>query len=133
VADDDEAVRYVIGVALKREGFEVLTARDGFECISVASSGAPEAILLDLRMPLADGFEVLRRRNEWDPVRRVPVFVISGSEEYDRQASAALADVAGVFQKPFDLVALVSAVKSAVERARSGGLGVSPAEGGGDP
>ncbi|MGE5485702.1 MAG: response regulator [Ignavibacteriales bacterium] len=129
VADDDTAVRYVIEVALKREGFEVLTAGDGSECISVAASGAPEVILLDLRMPGVSGFEVLRRRDEWDPRRRIPVFVMSGVDDTVDLDLDSAGPVGGVLHKPFDIVHLVAAVKVAVEIARSGGAAVG--EGGG--
>lgn len=123
VAEDDTAVRYVIEVALKREGFEVLAAQDGSQCISMAASGAPNAILLDLRMPLVSGLEVLKRRVEWDPQGRIPVFIMSGTDDtvdFDLRCAGA---VAGIFHKPFDLVQLVAVVRRAVESARSGGAG----------
>ncbi len=124
VADDDTAVRYVIEVALRREGFEVLSAHDGSQCISVAASGAPEVILLDLRMPVVDGLEVLKGREEWDPHGRIPILVMSGMDDalcLDLEPSG---PVEAILHKPFDLVQLVSTVKRAVEKARSGGAGI---------
>ncbi len=124
VADDDSAVRYVIEIALRREGLQVLSARDGAECMAVAASGAPDAILLDLRMPVIDGAEVLRRRKAWDPSGRIPVIVVSGTDDTVDLGLIDTSQVAGILHKPFDLVDLVTVVMSAVGRSAPEGTGV---------
>ncbi|NPV70334.1 MAG: response regulator [Firmicutes bacterium] len=125
VADDDSAVRFVIEVALKREGLEVITAQDGAECMAVAASGAPDAILLDLRMPVIDGIEVLKRRSTWDPSGRIPVIVISGTDDTADFDAIGAAPVVGVLHKPFDLVDLITVVLNAVRGSAPGGADVT--------
>ena len=121
VADDDSAVRYVIEVALKKKGLQVLSARNGAECMAMAASEAPDAILLDLRMPVLDGIEVLRRRSAWDPSGCTPVIVISGSDDAADLGAIDAGSVAGVLHKPFDLTDLVTVVLNAVGIPAPGG------------
>src|SRR5690349_10359780 len=60
VVDDDDAIRMMVERVLRREKFEVETARDGFEAIEKLSGGDYATVLLDLMMPRVDGLGVLR-------------------------------------------------------------------------
>ena len=65
LADDDEALLVTLGARLSEEGFDIRTARDGFEALAVMREGAPDLLVSDLKMPNMSGFElfsVVRRR-----------------------------------------------------------------------
>jgi CheY-like chemotaxis protein len=77
VIDDESPVRNVVGSLLRQAGHDVIDAEHGLNEIAMAQSEVPDLILLDLMMPVVDGFEVLRRLGE-DPVsRRIPVIVLT--------------------------------------------------------
>ncbi|MCW8883229.1 MAG: response regulator, partial [Sedimenticola sp.] len=60
IVDDDRAIRRTLELHLIEEGFEVLTAGDGQEGVDIALAQAIDMVLLDLRLPKLDGFEVLK-------------------------------------------------------------------------
>ena len=65
IADDDERLLITLSALLSREGYEVRTARDGFEALSIMRDSVPDLLISDLAMPLMSGFELLsvvRRR-----------------------------------------------------------------------
>jgi len=59
IVDDDEITRYTLGALLSKEGYEVLTAGDGFEALAAMRCGIPDLIITDLKMPNMSGFELL--------------------------------------------------------------------------
>ncbi|MFQ6026503.1 MAG: response regulator, partial [Dehalococcoidia bacterium] len=60
VVDDEPNIREVIKRLLSKEGHEVIEATNGSEALEIVSYGSPDIILLDVAMPVMDGFEVLR-------------------------------------------------------------------------
>ena len=77
IVDDDEGVTQTFARMLKLEGFQVRTAIDAESGLQVASESQPNAIILDLRMPLVDGLGFLRRlRSQED--QRTPVAIVTG-------------------------------------------------------
>jgi CheY-like chemotaxis protein len=107
LVDDDLDVRRSLAELLEEEGYEVVCAADGAQALrELAAPAMPHAILLDLAMPVMDGwtFRALQRR---DPrLAAIPTIVISASHAPDRGALDGLhADA--VLPKPFDLERLV--------------------------
>ena len=82
LADDDELIVDVLSYQLKKEGYEVIVARDGAAALALALSSAPDLILLDVMMPKLQGWEVCQE------VRRtsaVPILMLTArGEELDR-------------------------------------------------
>jgi len=82
VVDDEPRMVQLIGMNLKLEGFEVVSAPDGFQALEKVTREIPDLVLLDIMMPDMDGFETLRRIRE---VSSVPVIFLSvKAEEPDR-------------------------------------------------
>jgi len=86
LAEDDRFLRKAAEAALRREGFDVLTAADGAEALSVARAERPDLVLLDLVMPKVHGFEVLAGLKGDAETRSIPVVILSNlGQERDVQ------------------------------------------------
>ncbi|MCC6932046.1 MAG: type II/IV secretion system protein [Deltaproteobacteria bacterium] len=77
LVDDDDNVRAVLALLLKREMFDVVEARNGMEALERIYEGVPQIVLLDLMMPEMDGREFLTRARAIEGVSRVPIVVLT--------------------------------------------------------
>jgi DNA-binding response OmpR family regulator len=120
VVDDDEQVTQTFGQMLQLEGYEVRTAASAETGLLEAEACAPDAILLDLRMPLVDGLEFLRRLRTRATLKATPVAIITGDYLIDDAVIAALRALgARVEFKPLwleDLVRIASAIVAPGQR-----------------
>ena len=78
IVDDDEGVTQTFARMLKLEGFQVRTAINAETGLKLANESQPNAIILDLRMPLVDGLGFLRRLRSQDDQRATPVAIVTG-------------------------------------------------------
>jgi CheY-like chemotaxis protein len=108
--DDNEATCTLITAVLHRD-LVVDVASDGHEAIEKLRTGHYAAILLDLRMPGADGFAVLEFLKESEPAALRTVLVVTASLTPAEVARAKSYNVCAVISKPFDVEALLDAVK----------------------
>jgi two-component system, OmpR family, response regulator MprA len=113
VVDDEPQVRATVCEALALEGYDVTEASNGAEALSLLASAAPEAILLDLWMPVMDGWAFRRAQLLTHP--HVPVIVLSAQSLSGDRLSELHPDA--LLGKPFDLQALYDAVESVLRRA----------------
>ena len=90
VVDDDPAHRRLMVINLEEEGIEVLSLRNGKECLEQAADFDPDVILIDIHMPGLDGLETCRRLKKIPEVTTVPVVFITGSCSGDSLAVEAL-------------------------------------------
>ena len=115
VVDDEDGIRDLVGTYLRQEGYEVDDAADGDEALDRFRRQAPDLMVLDLRLPTIDGFDVLRE------VRRssnLPVIVLSArAEETDKLIGLELgAD--DYLTKPFSPRELVARIRAVLRRTR---------------
>lgn len=110
VVDDNEATITLITALLQRD-YSVDPARDGGEAIEKLRTKSYAAILLDLRMPPPDGFEVLDFLSENHPAMVPRVLVVTASLTPSEVARARTYGVCDVISKPFEIETLLSAVK----------------------
>ena len=110
IVDDDEAVTQTFARMLRMEGFTVRTAVNAESGLADASEHRPDAIILDLRMPLVDGLGFLRQLRSTDGIGQTPVAIVTGDYFLDEQISAELKQLGAELKfKPLwldDLVAL---------------------------
>jgi len=103
VVDDDAAIREVVATVLEDDGYRVDTASNGAEALSKAGQQRIDAVILDVTMPVMDGWVFLARWRARPAEHRAPVLVISSARDrrtaLDRGAQAYLS-------KPFDLETL---------------------------
>ena len=114
VVEDDEGVRAVMATALEDDGWVVATAENGRRALEALQASRPEAIILDLRMPVMDGLTFAQRYREF-PEPRAPLILVSATVTH--AAIEETGAVAGL-RKPVDLDVLLDAVR---EHADGGG------------
>ena len=110
VVDDDDAIRSMVERVLRREQFDVESARDGFEAIEKLARNNYAAVLLDLMMPRVDGHGVLRFLETERPAEKPWVIVMTANMQGASETAAAK-PVFRVLPKPFDIRQLISHVK----------------------
>ena len=106
VVDDDPDIRELLFTALEDEGFEVVPAGNGQEALSIIKTFRPDVIVLDLMMPVMDGWQFaneLRARDEGD--EEIPIVLLSAARDLKTHAKALAA--ADIIEKPFDLSELL--------------------------
>jgi len=115
IVEDEHAVARGIQYALQQECYEVTVARSGEEALEIGPGLAPDLVLLDVRLPGIDGFEVLRRLRGLGS--RAPVLMLTArDDEFDKVIGLELgAD--DYVTKPFGLRELLSRVKALLRRA----------------
>ena len=105
VVDDERDIREAVAEGLKDEGYEVYDANDGAEALEQIRAHHPAVVLLDLMMPGMNGWEFCAARKREPGLEAIPVIVISALGRVSG------IDAAAFLQKPFELDALVSAVR----------------------
>ena len=113
VVDDEETIRLTVAEALEDEGYEVVTAQNGAEALTRVRATAPDAVVLDLMMPVLDGWGFLQACRQEELCGKTPVLVMSA---YRKLAEAGPAElrVDRIVAKPFELEALLMAVEELV-------------------
>jgi CheY-like chemotaxis protein len=115
VIDDDDSIRQIVHLCLSDEGYRVREASNGEVALQVLGNFNPELILLDLRMPVMNGWEFARRyRTLPGPHAPIVAFVaaLNAIEECRDLETAA------IVSKPFDLDELLSAVREQLPLVR---------------
>jgi CheY-like chemotaxis protein len=111
IADDDASVRALVAAVLTSDlGAETAEAADGYQVIRAVAEAPPELVLLDLRLPVLDGFAVLRWLKERPATARIPVLALTGAGAVEAR-HALDRGCAGFVAKPFDLDELVETVR----------------------
>ena len=108
IVDDDEGVTQTFARMLRLEGYQVRTAVSAEKGLAEADESHPDAIILDLRMPLVDGLGFLRRLRARDDQRETPVAIVTGDYFLDDAVSNELQELGAELRfKPLWLEDLV--------------------------
>ncbi len=109
VVDDDPDILEALSEILEAEGFEIRRARNGKEALERLEPQPPNLILLDLMMPVMDGWEFAQRMRQKPAVADIPIIVLSA----DRNVGSKAADIGAVghLAKPFELNDLLDMVR----------------------
>ncbi|HLF94011.1 MAG TPA: response regulator [Planctomycetota bacterium] len=116
VVDDDEACVLMVSAGLRKLGYEVAAATDGWDGLAQARAQKPELILLDVKMPQMDGWTFLGFLRNQKEFEKVPVIFLTGrTSEEDRKKGLGLgAD--DYLAKPVDLDRLKTCIEASLER-----------------
>jgi CheY-like chemotaxis protein len=116
VVDDDTDIRQLTASVLACNGYGVIEARHGREGMTRLRQDTPDLVVLDLNMPVMDGWEFCaeQQRLAEEPLASVPVLLVTGAD--DATAHAATLKAVGLVRKPFAPEHLVAAIKTALGR-----------------
>ncbi|MBV9172273.1 MAG: response regulator [Chloroflexi bacterium] len=109
VVDDDDSIRQIVRLCLSEDGYDVCEAPNGEMALELLAAWRPELILLDLRMPIMDGWE-FARQYQHTPGPHAPIVAFVAALNAAQECAGI--EVAGILSKPFDLDDLLTAVRT---------------------
>jgi two-component system, OmpR family, KDP operon response regulator KdpE len=115
IIDDEVQIRRLLRVVLESADYSVHEAESAAQGLTEAATRRPDAILLDLGLPDADGVNVLRRLREWS---QVPVIVLSVRDDEEGKVAALDAGADDYVTKPFSSAELLARLRAAQRKAR---------------
>jgi two-component system response regulator MprA len=121
VIEDDDAVRSALRRALLLSGFEILLAQDGQEGLLKAGTDMPDAIVLDLGLPVIDGMEVCRRLRQAG--NRTPILMLTARDAVEDRVDGLEAGADDYLVKPYDVRELEARLKAIMRRRLVGSDG----------
>ncbi|KAA6213978.1 response regulator [Streptomyces albofaciens JCM 4342] len=120
VVDDNKVIRQLIRVNLELEGFEVVTAADGAECLDIVHRVAPDVVTLDVVMPRLDGLQTAARLRADPRTRGIPLAIVSACTQAEVESGQAVG-VDAFLAKPFEPMDLVRTVRRLMSCGRRDG------------
>jgi CheY-like chemotaxis protein len=112
IVEDNEDYRNLIDFFLKLKGFEVVIASDGLEGIELAKSENPQIILMDLNLPILDGWEATRIITQNESTSHIPIIAVSANCKNNSTNDILQAGAVGCIQKPVDIESLPDLILS---------------------
>jgi len=101
IVDDSLTVRKIAGRLLMREGFDVVTAKDGLDALQLIGQRTPDAILLDIEMPRMDGFELAKTLKADMKLAHIPIIMITSRTAEKHRARARELGIDAYLGKPY--------------------------------
>jgi two-component system KDP operon response regulator KdpE len=121
VVDDDPDLLRALRLRLKANDYDIATAGDGYSAIATAQKERPDLVVLDLGLPVGDGFVVLDRLQKSDALAGIPVIVLSARDPQANEERALRAGATAYFQKPADNEELLNVIRVSLDpQNRSG-------------
>jgi CheY-like chemotaxis protein len=117
--EDNEDNVYVLESRLTRAGFNVLVARDGARAVTMAAAEQPDLILMDLSLPLLDGWEATRQIKAASETRHIPVIALTAHAMAGDREKAMAAGCDDFDTKPVEMPRLLGKIQALVKRAAS--------------
>ncbi len=111
VIEDNDQNLYLITFIIEKSGFEVVAARNGQEGIDMVCREIPALILLDIQLPLMDGYEVARRLRQVDAVIDIPIIAVTSYAMVGDREKALEAGCTGYIEKPIDPATFMDEIK----------------------
>ena len=119
IVEDNEVERELLSRRFRRKGYEVLTAPDGKAGVEMAFTEAPHLILMDLSMPILDGWEATRQIKARDDTSHIPVIALTAHAMKGDRAKAIAAGCDDYDTKPINLARLLSKIVALLETSEN--------------
>lgn len=116
IVDDEERIRKLIGAYLKKEGYEILEAENGLEALNCFKNNNVQLALLDVMMPVMDGWTACR---ELRKISNVPVIMLTAKSEDEDKLLGYEFGTDHYVTKPFNMRVLLAQIKSILNRVYS--------------
>jgi two-component system KDP operon response regulator KdpE len=117
IAEDDVALNSMVATALRRRGFQVLSATCGRDALKLAYESHPDLVILDIMMPEMDGWQVCERLREMSDV---PVIMLTAKAEQQDVVHGLYLGADDYIKKPFSLEELVLRIRAVLRRVKQG-------------
>lgn len=117
VIDDSKTIRRTAETLLKKEGFEVITATDGFDALSKIADTKPAIIFVDIMMPRLDGYQTCALIKNNNDFKSTPVVMLSSKDGLFDKAKGRIVGSDQYLTKPFSRDELLGAIKALVPDA----------------
>lgn len=114
IADDEPVTRRLVSFKLGREGFRVVAVVHGEELLERVRSERPDAVLLDIMMPVIDGFSTLRRLKQDPALAGIPIMMLTAKGHEDDVVRCLSAGAADYMVKPFSPDELVARIRKLI-------------------
>ena len=124
LVEDNEMNRDMLSRRLERRGYQVLLAADGLSGVDMAGAHAPDLVLMDMSLPVLDGWEATRRLKAAPATRHIPIIALTAhamSDDHDKALAAGCDDYD---TKPVELHRLLGKMEALL---RANGSGTAPA------
>ena len=115
VVEDNELNRDMLSRRLKRKGYEVLIAADGAQGVALAQSEAPDLILMDMSLPVLDGWEATRRLKAAPETQSIPIIALTAHAMAGDREQALAAGCDDYDSKPIELKRLLGKMQALLE------------------
>ena len=115
VVDDSKTIRRTAETLLQREGFNVITAEDGFEALAKIANQKPDLIFVDIMMPRLDGYQTCALIKNNDEFKSTPVIMLSSKDGLFDKAKGRIVGADDYLTKPFGRAELLDALERYVE------------------
>ncbi len=119
VADDDPIVIKFLSAIFQDEGYDVATALNGEEALSLIQGSPPDLVILDLVMPYRDGFEVCEQIRSSAETRNVPVIILTMKEREQDALHAFEIGADDYIRKPFNALELLARARKLINNSRT--------------
>ena len=117
ICDDDPLLAELLEHRLGLQGYETAVARDGGEALALIAERSPDAVIMELMLPVNDGYQVLRRIRENDRLKNLPVIMLSARKQARDIVEALELGASDYVTKPFILEELIVRLARLMGRA----------------
>ncbi|MBI2608688.1 MAG: response regulator [Deltaproteobacteria bacterium] len=117
VVDDDQSTRHAVKRIFEKDGFEVLEATDGTELVRILEAHPLDAILLDIKLPWVDGYDLCKLIKQHDEFKNVPLVFLSGKTSEIEIKKGFEAGCDEYVTKPFEVADITTKVKNLINKS----------------
>jgi len=111
IVDDESDITETLAYILQAKGFRPTVACDGLECLKKISEETPDMVLLDLKMPAMNGYEVCQTMKKGVKTKSIPIIILTSSGDTDSVAKAHKVGASDYIVKPFNLPTLLQKMR----------------------
>jgi two-component system cell cycle response regulator DivK len=120
LVEDNEMNRDMLSRRLIRSGYEIILAVDGAQGVAMATSAAPDLVLMDMSLPVLDGWEATRRLKGDPATRGLPVIALTAHAMAGDEAKAREAGCDDFDTKPVEYTRLLSKIEGLLQKRKAG-------------
>ena len=119
LVEDNDLNRDMLSRRLERRGYEILTAADGEEGVALAASGRPDLILMDISLPLLDGWEATRKIRQNAQTRAIPIIALTAHAMSGDREKTLAAGCDEYETKPVEMTRLLEKMEALLGRGKT--------------